>query len=710
MKAQDVLNRYAQGERNFSGANLRGANFKGQDLSGADFSGADIRGANFTNAILQSACFKGATAGLQKRWVVGQWVLVAVISALAGVLEGLAGGVLALLLFDAATAADLIAGIVGCVVIVILLLAIARQGFTLQAFGTIAIVIAVGLAIAFAGVVAFEVAFAGVVTFEVAGVVAFASAVAAAFAIAVGLAIAIAIAIAIAVAGAVAGMVAGAVAIAVAFAGVVAFNGAVAGAVAIAVAVAVLSFYVARHIRKWDEKFAVVRTFGIAFGALGGTSFSGVDLSGANFSQARLKSTNFAASRKSSTSLNRVCWQDATLLDRSRLGNAILQNPKVRDLLITFNGRGQNLSDLNLRGANLHSADLKGAHLKRATISAADFSRAILEDANLSEAQAVGTDFTHAYLTGATLEAWNIDSTTVLKDIDCRYIFLRERPNQLGDRERRPHDPNKTFQPGDFEKFFKEVLDEVQILIRNGVNPDAFRAALQRIMEENPDITRDSVKAIEKQGDDVLLTLQVAEGTDKAKVERDWDTGYQAGLKAGREAGRLEAETRRADDIKEIALLIAQKPINVEANIEANAVSDSRAMQGSDQSQNINVKGDFNINAQNSVVSLRDVSGQVTNQINQLGGADTQLKDLLTQLQTAIETEPTLADDDKAEALEQVKTLAEAGQAPTEGKMQKVAKRAMTMLKGITSGLTETTKLVEVCNQLLPAIGLLFGL
>ncbi|MEM9905886.1 MAG: hypothetical protein AAF921_12770, partial [Cyanobacteria bacterium P01_D01_bin.44] len=276
----------------------------------------------------------------------------------------------------------------------------------------------------------------------------------------------------------------------------------------------------------------------------------------------------------------------------------------------------------------------------------------------------------------------------------------------LGDRERRPHDPNKTFQPGDFEKFFKEVLDEVQILIRNGVNPDAFRAALQRILEKNPDITRESVKAIEKQGSDVLLTLEVPEGTDKAKVERDWDTGYQAGLQAGREAGRLEAETRRADDIKEIALLIAQKPINVEAN----AVSDSRAMQGSDQSQNFSVKGDFNISAQNSVVSLRDISGQVTNQITQLGGAGAQLKDLLTQLQTAIEAEPALADDDKAEALEQVKTLAEAGQAPTEGKMQKVAKRAMTMIKGITTGLTEATQLVEVCNKLLPAIGLLFGL
>lgn len=53
MKATEVLNRYAKGERDFRGANLRGQNFRGQDLSGADFSEADIRGTNFTNAVLR---------------------------------------------------------------------------------------------------------------------------------------------------------------------------------------------------------------------------------------------------------------------------------------------------------------------------------------------------------------------------------------------------------------------------------------------------------------------------------------------------------------------------------------------------------------------------------------------------------------------------------------------------------------------------------
>ena len=91
MKAQEVLRRYAAGERNFHNANLRGANFKWQDLSGADFSKADIRSGNFCNANLQGANFTKVQAGLQRHWMCLQWILIGLIAAVIGVVQGFVG-------------------------------------------------------------------------------------------------------------------------------------------------------------------------------------------------------------------------------------------------------------------------------------------------------------------------------------------------------------------------------------------------------------------------------------------------------------------------------------------------------------------------------------------------------------------------------------------------------------------------------------------
>jgi hypothetical protein len=86
------------------------------------------------------------------------------------------------------------------------------------------------------------------------------------------------------------------------------------------------------------------------------------------------------------------------------------------------------------------------------------------------------------------------------------------------------------------------------------------------------------------------------------------------------------------------------------------------------------------------------------------------LKELLTQLQGAIETEPQLSQDDKAEALEQVKVLAEAGQKPQDGPLKKMANTAIKVIKGTVASLPEATKLVEECGNLLPIITKLLGL
>ncbi len=93
-------------------------------------------------------------------------------------------------------------------------------------------------------------------------------------------------------------------------------------------------------------------------------------------------------------------------------------------------------------------------------------------------------------------------------------------------------------------------------------------------------------------------------------------------------------------------------------------------------------------NFSNSVVNLGEISDSVSNIINQLPAnaeaGQPSIKELLVQLQDAIANDTELSEDDKAEALEQVKLIAEAEQNPSDGTMQKLAKRASTMLKGIS--------------------------
>ncbi|MFK8185217.1 MAG: pentapeptide repeat-containing protein [Phormidesmis sp.] len=688
MTAQEVLRRYADGVRDFRNANLRGLTFEGKDLSEIDFSGADIRSTNFRDTTLRNVNFTGATAGLQKRWLMVQWILVVVSAVIAGVFQGFAGAYAAI--FWDSTRFSTFESIIGLgsfsLFVIATYGAISLQGFSSRTLGIILI--------SFAFLFAFAGAFAGVGSFEFAGSFAFA------FSFAGVVAIAIAGLFTCSGAIAVAGAVTGTVLFLLSFVGAGAYVGLNANVgieLFISLFIGLLfSLFVGYRVFTADEKFDVVRTFGLVLAAVGGTSFCGANLTGATFHKALLRSSSFAKSRQHKTVLTRVCWQGAMKLDHARLGTSILQDRRVLLLLTTpEKGYQQDFTDANLRGAYLKGVTLERAILRRAILIDSLLEKAVLKDAILTEAQAVNADLTDAYLTGATLEAWNIDSTTTLKNIDCQYVFLREHEDNLGNRERRPHNPDKVFQPGDFEKFFQEILDDVQILIRDGIELAAFRAAFQNIMDQNPGVSKDSIKSLERQGSDVLLTLEVSELVDKGKLEKDWDAGYQAGLDAGRDAERLES----APKFEKLAFALAKRNISVE--------SKSEVRMGDDYSRSITVQGDVN----QSAIVVGD-NNQVSLQISQLDKTDgqRQLKDLLTQLQAAIEADGGMRAEDKTEALAEVGEIAVAGQALQDGQMKRAAKRAISVLKGMTVGLGETARFVEACNGLLPAIAVLFGL
>jgi uncharacterized protein YjbI with pentapeptide repeats len=490
--------------------------------------------------------------------------------------------------------------------------------------------------------------------------------------------------------------------------------------------VAGLGAYIAWRALAGDEKHALIRSIAIVFAATGGTSFRHADLTDANFTEATLKSTDFRTAY-----LTRTCFRKTEKLDRARVGNSILADTRVRELLITGNGYKKSYFGANFQGANLTGVNLNEANLKQANLSEATLHQANLEFANLTETQSLATDFTEAYFTGACLEAWNIDPNTKLDRVNCRFVYLLEYPKPgTDDRERRPHHISKCFEPGDFEKLYKKIIETVQILIKDGLNPEAFTAAFQKLMQEFPDITPESIQGVEKKENDVLLTLKVPEGTDKGKVEQIWDEVYQARLEAQMRTEQLKSKDeiiaiqKQHNDVledlvkagytknlnlNELVKLLTRPPVNVKFINEVKSTSESKAMSDQiDKSRKIEITGGTVTASGAGALSLGDISGTVANTINQLSDSakpdEPGIKELLTELQTAIEAETDLSDDDKAEALEQVKTLAEVGKNPQESTMPKAGKKAMTMLKGILAGLPTTATLLEACSKLLPMI------
>jgi predicted RNase H-like nuclease (RuvC/YqgF family) len=109
--------------------------------------------------------------------------------------------------------------------------------------------------------------------------------------------------------------------------------------------------------------------------------------------------------------------------------------------------------------------------------------------------------------------------------------------------------------------------------------------------------------------------------------------------------------------LRKLNMALAEREVIYNNIVEVNTTSESKAMSDS-SNKNINLGRD----AIGSTLNIGDISGIVTNTINQLPASPKSdqpgIKELLTELQTAIEAETDLSDDDKAEALEQVKTLA----------------------------------------------------
>jgi len=112
--------------------------------------------------------------------------------------------------------------------------------------------------------------------------------------------------------------------------------------------------------------------------------------------------------------------------------------------------------------------------------------------------------------------------------------------------------------------------------------------------------------------------------------------------------------------------------------------------------------------------NLDAIATDTTNAINQLPTAtQTQLtgtKELLRQLQRIIEAEDNLSPQDKAQALEQVKILAEAGKNPQAPQKQEQAQTAIRILRGMIAELPNAHDFLEESTRILPQLAEIFGI
>ncbi|MBP0020222.1 MAG: pentapeptide repeat-containing protein [Cyanobacteria bacterium SBLK] len=288
----------------------------------------------------------------------------------------------------------------------------------------------------------------------------------------------------------------------------------------------------------------------LSFTDLNNANLSNVNLSFTDLSSADLSSTDLSSADLSYANLRKVKINEQTRLDKKwRLVWEILnESPTNRDL---------------------SGADISNANFSFANLSDIDFSYATLSNINLTQTQALYTNFKGATLTGACIEDWNINRYTNLDGVNCDYIYLSAtyRNNKPTYTDRRPHDPDRNFAPGEFAQIFQRVHETLDLYFKDGVDWQAAAYSFQQIA--TTDGTPLNIKGIEQTGDGVIIKVDVPESLDKGKVEGGFWKGYEMAQKAFEGERRsterhLESQERQINQL--MAIVENTRTINITGN------------------------------------------------------------------------------------------------------------------------------------------------
>ena len=305
--------------------------------------------------------------------------------------------------------------------------------------------------------------------------------------------------------------------------------------------------YVREKALAGDPKYLFFRFLAINLCTMIGTSFEKADLTDADFTGAVLGNTNFREAN-----LTRTCWKDARNLHKARVEGTYLENEKIRQLLVTGDGRDQNFDSLDLRGCNLRNADLSDASFINAKLSEATLEGANLTRAKLVKAQLYGTNLKNAILTGACIQDWAISLDTQLEGIKCEYIYMRLETKEDPDPWRKPDNRNETFKDGDFTDFIAPIIKTqklyqtqnidlrrvaenytiLDIFHHQGLDPSAAAIAFQKLIEKYPEAGL-KVLSIEGRGNEKIhFKAQVTDDVSRSILSQEYSAIYNQ-IKSG---------------------------------------------------------------------------------------------------------------------------------------------------------------------------------
>ncbi|MBD2006301.1 MULTISPECIES: pentapeptide repeat-containing protein [Cyanophyceae] len=434
----------------------------------------------------------------------------------------------------------------------------------------------------------------------------------------------------------------------------------------------------------------------------GAVSFQGANLTDCNFTRAILIKPNLLESN-----CTRVYWYRVKNFGFNFIPDKYVLNKVILKMKLLIEGEGSNknfdfmdLEAVNLREANLVDASFVGTDLSRSNLQNANLSGAVLRQTQLD-----GADLTGAILTGAYIEDWGITGTTKLDRVQCEYVYMRVPTKKNPHPLRKPDNLCETFLDGEFADFIRPYLDTLDLYHTQGVDPRAISIAFKNLAQNHPDAHLEIV-TVEKRGHNSLnLKVQTAPEADKSDLSREYFADYN----------RLKALPAG------VQLLLAEKDVQIRSlqqMIQTTLKQPTFSIQGEFMPENsgINISADGNIGDisglvggdVSGVVNLGTISGDVTNAVNQLPDVSESdqpnLKELLTQLQQAIENDTNLPDTDKADLLEQVQVLAEAQQTKETTKKEGLIRKANKIFDATLKSLPNTAVIVESCSKLLPMI------